>query len=102
MRFIKAFSRYCLHLLLVCTVAHAQNAPNAGLRSLQVDAGNKIGRIRSLQGVNGPPSPEMAGLPNLVEQYKDLRVNQVRTHDCMGPTDIDARFIENNPMLAWL
>lgn len=102
MKFMNAFSRYSLFLLLVCTLAGAQNAPNPGLRSLQVDAGKKIGRIRSLQGLNGPPSPEMAGLPNLVEQYKDLRVNQVRTHDYMGPTDIDAQFTENNPMLVWL
>lgn len=102
MKFKNAFSCYGLYLLLVCTHADAQNAPNAGLRSLQVDAAKKVGRIRSLQGVNGPPSPEMAGLPNLIEQYKDLRVNQVRTHDCMGPTDIDAKFTENNPMLAWL
>jgi len=44
----------------------------------------------------------MAGLPNLVQQYKELRVDQVRTHDYMGPTDIDAQFTQNNSMLAWL
>jgi len=91
-----------LHLLLICTLAAAQNTPHGDLRSVQVDAAKVVGRIRSLQGLNGPPSPIMKGLPNLIEQYKDLRVNQVRTHDYMGPTDIDAQFTLNNPMLAWL
>jgi hypothetical protein len=27
----------------------------------------------------------MAGLPDLVKQYKELRVDRVRTHDFMGP-----------------
>jgi len=99
---LSALSRWALSLLLVCVIADAQNTQNAGFHSVQVDAAKKIGRIRSLQGLNGPPTPEMAGLPNLVEQYKDLRVNQVRTHDYMGPTDIDAQFTENNPMLVWL
>jgi len=102
MKFVNTFSRYGLNLLLVCTLADAQNTPDPGLRSLQVDAAKKVGRIRSLQGLNGPPSPEMTGLPNVVGQYKDLRVNQVRTHDYMGPTDIDAQFTQDNPMLAWL
>ncbi|MGA2390015.1 MAG: hypothetical protein ABSF97_13690 [Candidatus Sulfotelmatobacter sp.] len=44
----------------------------------------------------------MAGLPTLVQQYKDLRINQVRTHDSMGPTDIDAHFDIGNGDLAWL
>jgi hypothetical protein len=73
-----------------------------GFRSLRVDAGKVTGEIRSFQGLNGPPSPEMAGLPNLVRQYKELRVNQVRTHDFMGPTDIDAQFTETNASLGWL
>jgi hypothetical protein len=67
-----------------------------------VDAGKVIGEIRSFQGLNGPPSPVMAGLPTLVEQYKALRINQVRTHDSMGPTDIDAHFDIGNGELAWL
>ncbi len=63
-----------------------------GFRSLSVDASKGAGPIRSFQGLNGPPSPVMAGLPNLVEQYRDLRVDQVRTHDFMGPTEIDSRY----------
>ena len=44
----------------------------------------------------------MAGLPNLVKQYKELRTSLVRTHDMMGPTDIDAKFDFKNVFLAWL
>lgn len=99
---MNAFFRTCLCSLLFCATAFAQDNPKAGLRSLRIDAGKTIGQIRSFQGLNGPPTPEMAGLPNLVQQYKELRVNQVRTHDFMGPTDIDAQFTLNNPMLAWL
>jgi xylan 1,4-beta-xylosidase len=95
-------SRYCLCSLLLCTVAFGQNTANSGLRLLRVDAGKVIGEIRSFQGLNGPPSPVMAGLPNLVRQYEDLRVNQVRTHDFMGPTEIDSQFTQTNALLTWL
>ena len=88
--------------LLLCTAAFAQDAPKGRFRSLRVDAGKVIGEIRSFQGVNGPPSPLMAGLPNLVQQYKDLRINQVRTHDFMGPTEIDSKFEYASALLAWL
>src|SRR5215468_10673656 len=88
--------------LLLPGFSHAQQKPGDKFRILHVDAGKVIGQIRWFQGLNGPPSPVMAGLPNLVQQYKELRVDQVRTHDYMGPTDIDAQFTQNNPMLAWL
>jgi len=67
-----------------------------------VDAGKVTGRIGSFQGVNGPPTPVMKGLPNLVDQYKYLRIDMVRTHDFMGPTEIDAQYLSNDPMLTWL
>jgi xylan 1,4-beta-xylosidase len=88
--------------LLLCATAFTQDAPQRGFRSVRVDAGKVIGELRSFQGVNGPPSPLMAGLPNLVQQYKDLRINQVRTHDFMGPTEIDSKFEQGNGLLAWL
>lgn len=74
----------------------------AQLRPLQVDAGKVVGNIRSFQGVNGQPTPVMEGLPNPVEQYKDIRVDMVRTHDFMGPTELDSNFALDAPMLAWL
>jgi hypothetical protein len=93
----------CLLCLLVLVIAgFAQDTSNAGYRSLRVDAGKVIGEIHSFQGLNGPPSPVMAGLPTLVNQYKDLRVDQIRTHDFMGPTEIDSKFDLGNGLLAWL
>jgi xylan 1,4-beta-xylosidase len=87
---------------IFCVGAIAQDSSSFAFRSLHIDAGKTIGEIRSFQGLNGPPSPVMAGLPNLIRQYEDLRVNQVRTHDFMGPTDIDSHFDLTNPLLVWL
>ena len=42
----------------------------------------------------------MAGLPNLVQQYSDLHVSHVRTHDLMGPTDVDSKFEWTNKELT--
>ena len=98
---MKKLSALCL-CVMVSAVALAQAPANSGFRSLRIDADKVTGQIRSFQGWNGPPSPVMAGLPNLVEQYKNLRVLQIRTHDVMGPTDIDAHFELSDPLLAWL
>ena len=89
-------------MLCACACAFAQDAANSGFRSLHVDASKVTGEIRSFQGLNGPPSPLMTGLPNLVQHYTDLHVSQVRTHDFMGPTEIDSHFDQTNPLLAWL
>ena len=97
MKIISAIS----FLLLSSSLILAQPAP-AGYRSLQVDAGKVTGEIHDFQGLNGQPTPVMAGLPNLVKQYKELRTSVVRTHDMMGPTDIDAKFDFKNVFLAWL
>lgn len=91
-----------LAVVVLCPFAAVQDAPESDFRALQVDAGKVIGEIRSFQGFNGQPTPAMEGLPNLVEQYKDLRVNQVRTHDFMGPTEIDSKFEFKNGNLTWL
>jgi len=73
-----------------------------GFRALTIDAAKDGGRIRSFQGLNGPPTPVIAGLPRLVEQYKELHVDQVRTHDFMGPTEVDSQFAYHSPELSWL
>lgn len=70
--------------------------------AVRVNAGKVIGKIASFQGLNGPPTPVMPGLPNLVEEYRELRVDQVRTHDCMGPTEIDSKFAYHDRYLAML
>jgi xylan 1,4-beta-xylosidase len=90
-----------LGIFISCGVAFPQ-AANSGFRSLHVDAGKVTGKIRSFQGLNGPPSPIMAGLPDLVKQYRNLSVSQIRTHDVMGPTEIDSHFELADPLLAWL
>ena len=92
----------CVWISLLSFAALAQTAAGSGFRSLHVDASKVDGEIRSFQGLNGPPNPIMAGLPTLVKQYRGLHVVQIRTHDVMGPTDIDAHFELTDPLLAWL
>ncbi len=99
---MKILFRTFLSTMLFCSAAFAQSPSNAEFRSLQVDAGHVIGEIRSFQGLNGPPTPLMTGLPSLLQQYKDLHVSQVRTHDLMGPSEIDSKFEQSNGELAWL
>jgi len=99
---IKAALCYRLCLMALAMAGSAQDTNHTGFRSVHVDAGKVIGQIRSFQGLNGPPSPVMAGLPSLIEQYRDLRVDQVRTHDFMGPTEIDSKFILDSGLLTWL
>lgn len=85
--------------MLVAMFAPAAVAQN---RAVIVDAGKVAGVIKPLEGVNGGPAPQTAELPNLVEQYRAANINIVRTHDYMGPTDIDARFTPDGATLAWL
>jgi len=99
---MKTFARSFLLLLLPCSIAMAQGAAPTGFRALHVDAGKVIGEIHDFQGLNGQPTPVMAGLPNLVRQYRELRISLVRTHDMMGPTDIEAKFDYNNIWQEWL
>jgi xylan 1,4-beta-xylosidase len=99
---MRGFSRCVVCSLLVCAAAFAQTGLKPGFRPLWVDYGKTNGQIRSFQGLNGPPSPVMEGLPNLVQQYKDLGVTEVRTHDFMGPTEIDSKFEAGNNFLTWL
>ena len=102
--------RFLLFVLLICSAVYAQNLAQpstqagtpSGFRALQIDASKVTGEIRSFQGLNGAPLPVIAGLPDLVDQYKALRVDQVRTHDIMGPTDVDAHFDYKDPNLTWL
>ena len=94
--------RLSIVFCLSCVSGWAQSSAAVGYRALQVDAGNVTGTIRDLQGLNGQPTPVLKGLPNLVRQYKDLRTSLVRTHDMMGPADIDANFKFDNIWQVWL
>jgi xylan 1,4-beta-xylosidase len=85
-----------LALIVAAPAALAQN------RAVAVDAGKSTGQIKILAGVNGGPAPMAEGLPNLVKQYRENNINIVRTHDYMGPTDIDASWDPDGATLAWL
>jgi len=99
---IKKGINFVLVSLLVCAKGFAQNSADQQFRTLAVDGGKVVGTIRSFQAVNGQPTPVIAGFPNLVQQYREMRIDMVRTHDMMGPTDIDARFSLKDPGLRWL
>jgi xylan 1,4-beta-xylosidase len=103
-----SFFSFVFLLVIVSTFVNAQtpNEPqseaHASFRVIQVDAGKVTGKIRSFQGLNGPPHPIMEGLPDLVQQYRDLRIDSIRTHDIMGPTDVAAHYSTDRPLLIWL
>lgn len=86
----------------LCQTAKKQNSSEAKFREIHVDASKLKGAIRSFQGVNGTPTPIMEDLPDVTQQYKALRIDMIRTHDTMGPTDIDAYYSKDNLLLAWL
>lgn len=89
-------------ILIVCSSTAPAESSKPGFRLVAVDASHVIGVIRNLQGVNGQPTPVLKGLPNLVREYKELQTSLVRTHDMMGPTDIDATFKLDNIWQKWL
>lgn len=85
-----------LALIFLGSAAMAQN------RNVTVDAADVTGTIRPLEGVNGGPAPAMEDLPNLEKQYRWALIDMVRTHDYMGPTELDSVFDFDNQTLAWL
>jgi xylan 1,4-beta-xylosidase len=82
-----------IFLLLVWAMAAASQN-----RTIRVDAGKVAGRIRSFQGVNGGPAPLLPVAADVTTQYRDLRIDIIRTHDIFGPTDIDARWSNPDPI----
>ena len=60
--------------------------------TIEVDFSRTIGRIRSLQGINAGPLPQRPLEAPLHEQYKQIGVNFVRTHDVRGAFDINVVF----------
>lgn len=75
-------------IFLCCGIVNAQQS----LRPMSVDVSATTGRIRSLQGVSGPPIPVLPGLPTLANQFESLGIDLVRTHDSYGPSEIDSHF----------
>lgn len=84
-----------MRALLWCALAATAGAQT---RAVRVDAAKVIGTIRSLQGVNGGPAPLRPPLADASRQYRELRIDLVRTHDLFGPTDIDARWPDPDPI----
>lgn len=80
----------------------AQASAHTGYRAVHIDAGRVTGQFRDFQGLSGQPTSVLKGLPNLVRQYRELRTSLVRTHDMMGPADIDAIFKFDNIWQEWL
>src|ERR1051325_5286038 len=76
---------FCALLLVAITAGAGET------RSIRVDAARVTGTIRSFQGVNLGPCPSQRGFPDLSAQYREMRVDLIRTHDFFGPTDIDSR-----------
>lgn len=99
---MKSMISLSMLLCLAGVTGRAEDSVAVGYRAVQVDAGRVTGTIRDLQGLNGQPTPVLKGLPNLVRRYKELRTSLVRTHDMMGPADIDATFKFDNIWQVWL
>jgi xylan 1,4-beta-xylosidase len=59
---------------------------------IDVDASGNVGWIRSLQGVNGGPFPLGSDIVPLYEQYRQIGVDFVRTHDDHLAFDIGVVF----------
>jgi xylan 1,4-beta-xylosidase len=57
-----------------------------------VDFARTIGRIRSFQAVNAGPLPSRGSGPALLEQYRLIGIDYVRTHDDWQAYDIDVIF----------
>src|SRR3954466_1308384 len=75
---------------IACLAAASSAAAAGGLRELTVDAAQRAGTIRSLQGVAGAPVPGNNDHADYTSQFDQLGVDFVRTHDidCSGTGDI--------------
>lgn len=61
-----------------------------------VDAGMPTGFVRPLLGVNaGPHATGEPGNPHLLDEYTDVGVTMVRTHDYYGPLDMRLMYPDN-------
>ncbi len=90
----------------------SSNTPAPSLREITVDAGTPVGKLRSLQGVNGAPTRGMHkpvrftfggwNVPSDTDAtagYRRARIDLIRTHDAYGPGDIDAHFADGPGVL---
>src|SRR5262249_21380360 len=68
---------------ILCAFAMLTSEAGAagGPRTVTVNAGHVVGRIRSLQGGHWDPGPAGQALSN---HYVDLGIDMIRTHDAGG------------------
>lgn len=74
------------------SLSHSLKANNA--ISIQLDCSNITGVIRPYGQINDGPTavkPEPSYV-DLTEQYRDIGINFIRTHDLFGPTDMTTIF----------
>ncbi len=65
--------------------------------SIHVDADESAGMIKPLLGVNtGPYKLGEEENPHVTEQYQDLGVTMVRTHDFYGPCDMSVMYPDDS------
>ena len=94
------------------TLERGPQTPQAArpLRDVRIDARGGIGRLRSLQGISGPPRPPVRQAmtdahffegwapflrwtgADVSDGYRRARIDLVRNHEMPGPGDIDARY----------
>ncbi len=79
-----------IRLFIVCMLCVGiMSTVYADTVQIQIYAGQIIGEIKPLLGVNGGPYKlGEAENPHVEEQYRDLGVTMVRTHDFYGPVDM--------------
>jgi len=84
----------CLIVLSVVAVAMHMRATRKNFRSIEVDCANRVGVIRSLQGVNNGPLSEDRKV-DLSDYYLDAGFTYIRLHDLRpqaGAVDIHCVF----------
>lgn len=95
----KASIDFCLLLfttILFCTVSYCMVFAEAGW-SIQIQNPMEGEIIRPLLGVNAGPYPSGdSGNKDLTAEYRQIGVNQVRTHDFYGPFDMSQMYPNRN------
>jgi xylan 1,4-beta-xylosidase len=92
------FKRYTLVALILLianlrlTSMLAVGSTSAAQATIVVDAAEVTGTIRSLQGINAGPRRLDPQHSHLFQQYRDIGVDYVRTHDYYGPADMHVLF----------
>ncbi len=82
-----------LAVLVFILLSMFETPPDGSSLETHLDCLNTYGLIKSYCEINCGPSPVyyIEGV-ELIEQYRDIGVDMVRTHDFFGPTDIHSIF----------